>query len=112
MPKDPLPCRIASGRSPLHLAAQSVLSNVHSICFKEYLFQVLENVNQNTETSNKGKKQVNFKASKVLCDRDDFTEDKKEKDLQETHRELDDRIPPDLERYIRVSVRICYLVPL
>lgn len=41
----------------------------------------------------------------VACDRDDSIEDKKERE-NKTLYELEEHIPPDLERYIRVSTYV------
>ncbi|KAJ8708302.1 hypothetical protein PYW07_010427 [Mythimna separata] len=61
-----------------------------------------KNVKQITEPSNNLRKQVSFSEKTVLSDHNDSSEDQEEKELPgTTHQELDDRIPPDLERYIR-----------
>ncbi|KAJ8708646.1 hypothetical protein PYW08_010028 [Mythimna loreyi] len=61
-----------------------------------------KNVKQTTVPTNGLRKQVSFSENRVLSGHNDSTEDQEEKELPATpHQELDDRIPPDLERYIR-----------
>ncbi|XP_026730625.1 trichohyalin-like [Trichoplusia ni] len=59
-----------------------------------------ENANAGTQTV---KKQVNFAQTQPqpLREHHAYTENQEEKELQELYREQEERIPPDLERYIR-----------
>lgn len=61
-----------------------------------------KNVKEDALSTNNGKKQVKFEESEVLPHCNDSSKDEEETVLSETtHEELDDRIPPELERYIR-----------
>ncbi|CAH1641833.1 unnamed protein product [Spodoptera littoralis] len=60
------------------------------------------NVKEDAVSTVNGKKQVNFEEDKVLRHSHDSSKDEEESVLSETtHEELDDSIPPALERYIR-----------
>lgn len=68
------------------------------------MFQLHKNVKEDALSTNNGKKQVKFEDSEVLPHCNDSSKDEEETVSSETtHVELDDRIPPELERYIRVS---------
>ncbi|PZC76074.1 hypothetical protein B5X24_HaOG205152 [Helicoverpa armigera] len=65
--------------------------------------QVHQNVRQDTETADV-RKQVSFTDIGDHPYHNDSADHQKEKNLSDTkHQELDDSIPPDLERYIRMN---------